>query len=348
MDDTLSETLDLQHRFFVIDETPYCLWDEDISGKTLEFINSVDPKYYEYVADANLEYASASNAQFAALALRTAYSQALETFFALLGALLQAPWCVPAWAGLYRNSDLRNVIGKIHNFGGVLSQIALEVYSWDAISEFVHTWLVLEDKDKEKTIKKEFGRLWSRFATDFLNSDFLQEYNSIKHGLRVRSGGFQIAIGVQDEPGKPAPPERVRLLGKSDYGTSYFTVDRFDSAKHHIRLTRHSRNWHPEDFGWGLHLISMSIANVLSALKILNGVSAEDIRYFWPNDFGVFNEPWKRSISLGVTSMSGFNIIIRDEYIKPFTKETILSRYKDGKDAGIRRITFTAPKEDGS
>jgi len=60
--------------------------------------------------------------------------------------------------------------------------------------------------------------------------------------------------------------------GQSDYGSSFLVKEKLLNHKHHFRLVKHHRNWDPEDLTWGLHLASMSIQNVISALKILNNV----------------------------------------------------------------------------
>ena len=82
------------------------------------------------------------------------------------------------------------------------------------------------------------------------------------------------------------------------------------------------------------------MTNVISALKIMNGISAEDVKFHWPTELDVFSETWKRTQKLGITSMSGFQKIVPDELVVPFTKEEILSKYLEGKDAGYRRFHF--------
>jgi hypothetical protein len=332
------ETIDLQYRFFVVDERPFCLWDTDISRRTLQFLDSIDPSYYEYLADAHGQALSGENDQHAALAIRAAYSQALETLFALLCATVQAPVCPHAWMIKYRNRDLYSVVEKIHDRRPILSLVKEDRLSWQIVSDIVHVSLVLDDKEKERVIKQRFGQMWSRFASRFLDKGLNAEYNSIKHGLRVRPGGFQLAIGLEEEPGSPAPKERRHLLGKSDYGSSFFIAEAFESSRDHLRLVNSRLNWDPEDLAWGLHLISTSISNIISALRILNGSPAEEAQFIWPTNVNSFEQPWKRSRSLGVASVTGPEISIPQEFVEFFDKETILSRYQQGNVSGIRRI----------
>ena len=51
------------------------------------------------------------------------------------------------------------------------------------------------------------------------------EYNSIKHGLRVNPGGSYIAVGAEQTPGVPAPPEAMRSMGGSPYGSTFFEIE---------------------------------------------------------------------------------------------------------------------------
>ena len=91
---------------------------------------------------------------------------------------------------------------------------------------------------------------------------------------------------------------------------------------------------------WGLHLISMSLANVISGLKIVNGVSADRVQFRWPSDSEVFKEPWKRTASIGVISMKAPTMAITEELIEPFSKDEMLARYTEGEVTGLRRVRF--------
>ncbi|HKJ37489.1 MAG TPA: hypothetical protein VJ972_01840, partial [Anaerolineales bacterium] len=207
----------------------------------------------------------------------------------------------------------------------------------ESLSNIVHESLILDDKEKEASIKSGFGSLWSQFATIYLQDGFSKEYNSIKHGLRIRPGGFSFAMGAEDKPGIHARPERMVLIGKSEFGTSYMNIEGIANSKRHIQITRNSRNWDPEDMAWGLKLISISISNIISSLKIFNGNKADEIQFHWPNDLDAFKEPVKRTKSLGVTS-AGFKTTISKEVVSDFPKEEIIEKYLAGKFLGVKRF----------
>lgn len=334
-------TIDFQYGLFLVGERAFCLWDQDIKKLNLDFLNGIDPEYFEYLADTNFEKLGDEKEdihQHAALAIRTAFSQGLETLFALIFASVQAPHCVPAWMNKYKNSELYDLVRKVSKYESFLSLLKTQhVVDWKALSNVVHDALILEDKEKEISIKNGFGSLWSQFATIYLQDGFSEEYNSIKHGLRVRSGGFSFAMGVEDKPGIPAPAERMVLMGKSKFGTSYYDVEEIEDLKRHVQITRSSRNWDPEDMVWGLKLISLSISNIVSALRVFNGTNAVEVQFHWPNDLEAFKEPSKRSRSLGVTS-SGFKTIIPKEVITAFSKEEIIQKYLDGKFLDVKHF----------
>jgi hypothetical protein len=341
------ETVDLQYDIFVVDETPYCLWDKDIKVLALDFLNNFDPTYFEYLANINFEQFRNSTDEttkhHSALAIRTTFSQGLETLFALMFGLIQAPNCIPGWLNTYFPKNIKSLIKKINTHKPILSRLSSETVSWTTISEAVHEPLQIDDLVKQERIKTEFANLWATFAKFYLEQSFDEEYNSIKHGLRVRSGGFSFAFGKEDEPGKKAVKSKMRLVGESEYGSQFLRTEKIGSNKSlHLKIKHSSRNWSPEDMVWGIHLISMSLLNILSTLKILNGIEAHDVEYTWPENSDAFKETWKRTISLGVTSAS-VNINIDKLHIENFSKEDLLVKYKEGRTRGIRRFTF---KED--
>lgn len=88
-----TQGIDIEYRVFLVDEKPYCVWDTNIKSKTLDFLESLDPGYYEFLANKHIKGALSKNkksSMYSSLALRTAYSQALETLFALISSFIQA------------------------------------------------------------------------------------------------------------------------------------------------------------------------------------------------------------------------------------------------------------------
>jgi len=100
---------------FVVYDTPHACWDLELRRKNLEFLEGIDAEYFRYVAEMNVTHLESDNKHRAALALRLAYSQGLETLFALLGARIQAPHCVIGWMLAYENKELQT--GFDHRIG---------------------------------------------------------------------------------------------------------------------------------------------------------------------------------------------------------------------------------------
>ena len=192
--------LDLQHYLFVVDERPVCVWDKSIYNRNEKFLKSIDPSYFEYLCrvhsqaiDTDREETN-SEEQHAALALRTTYSQALETLFALIFASIQAPGCIPAWINAYKNHELKNLVRKVQEEELVISTLDAEKPSWSDIYDSIFPLSNMSDSEHSTSIKNGFTKAWRYFCYDFLSDSSAREYNSIKHGLRVSSGGFKMQI----------------------------------------------------------------------------------------------------------------------------------------------------------
>src|SRR6266498_60113 len=323
-----SDELFLHYAIFMVDETPYCLWsDKDPRELTIDFLDKISPEFFVYQADTNLQKMRyKKHQQMAAIAIRTAFSHGLETLFSLLCAAIQAPYCVPGWMLFCKNEQLSNLLKKINNRESINCMFAKDA-SWENISLAIYETLVLNDKEKEKNIRKQFARLWSRWSSDFTKQEFSREYNSIKHGFRAKIGGNYLAIR------QSASPSKGTLLGKSEFGSRYFVYEYIGDSKNHCRLLKNFRNWDPEAMAWGLHLISMSISNIISALKTVNGFPANKIKFTYPTDKNTFAKPWEQTASLGISSFS-FKPMIPIEATTQFSNDEIKNLYKEGKVLG--------------
>ena len=308
----------------MVDNEPNACWDWDLCEKNIEFLEGIDSEYFMYVAEAHAVHLESDDRHKSALALRIAYSQALEVLFALLASLVQAPDCVVGWMLTYKNYQLRNVVRKINNSEELYTKFKEPNISWDILSKYVHSY-VGYDQEKTQWIKEGFGKLWKRYANDFLDEKFTQEYNSAKHGLRTRPGGFTLSIGLEKEPGIPASPDEMHSLGGSKFGTSYFYRDNiFNKNKINFRPSRQSRNWDPYNFVNGLGFLSMSINNVISVLRIINKVEPKKCKFLTPKEDGFFDTPWERPV--GVINFN-CDRNLNTENALPVNKEEIIKSY---------------------
>jgi hypothetical protein len=149
----------------------------------------------------------------------------------------------------------------------------------------------------------------------------------LKHGFRVKRGGFALAVGAEHQYGVPPPQSEMHLLGKSDFGTSFFKVEAMgsDRKSRSIRTRRTSVNWSIERIILLAQLAYFSINNVVSALRFVNGVPAEQCRFLRPENDEDFDMPWQ--YTPGVTS---FNIdyVVDERNTRPFTKQELLEKIR--------------------
>jgi hypothetical protein len=311
---------------FVVDESPYACWDWELRKKNLEFLEGIDSGYFRYVSEINIANIENEDKHKAAIALRLAFSHGLETLFSLLCSAVQAPHCSIGWLLSYKNYQLINLVEKISKSEPCYTCFKILPVTWDELAKYIHSGLAYE-KEKIEWIQKGFGKIWSCFADEFTDASFTLEYNGIKHGLRAKPGGFDLAFGPEVTPGVPAPPEKMQSLGGSSFGSTYFVKEHIiPTDKLNFRPRRHSRNWSPQNLANGLFLISMSIQNIASWLRMVNGVPPNKCRFENPISEDVFEQPWIESV--GVTHVS-FDLIIEAGHMKPFSQEEIFQFYKE-------------------
>jgi len=312
----------LEYAQFVVDKTPYACWEWDIRKRNLDFLKGIDPSYFTYVADANTPHLDDEKAQQAALSIRVAYSQALETLFALLGAMVQAPQCVIGWLLAYRNVELESLVRKLSSGEPVLHRMPIPP-SWSSLSLVVHECLPY-DEAKKDWIVQGFADAWERFAEEFVDERISAEYNSIKHGLRARPGGFNLKVHIHDVTPQGPLPTRTQDLGGSLYGTSYYMRESLERGRMNFRARHTSRNWNPTNLVNGIYMLAMSIENVLGRLLSLNGEPPGSHLFKSPTTPDAFNAPWKESHGPHHFTQ---NAILRPDQIGPRSKQEILDSY---------------------
>ncbi len=298
---------------FVVDVKPYCLWDREIWKKNIDFLDMIDPDYFNYLAEINFNLINNTEIddkkkQHAAILLRNSYSQALEAFFALVGATIQAHDCILGWHLKYENKDLKNVLEKINKREPLHTNIQNSPISWTVVADFVFSPYSSSVDELTKANIKKFAELWSYFADDFLNQNFTDEYNSIKHGLRVHIGGFSVAID--------------NIKSGNDFGSSYFQQEKID--RYNFVIHEHSRNWHPQSYFYALQLISDSMKNIITFLKAYNGGDTSNLQYALFKNLEIFDTPWETPVTL--SEMTELSTIPVDK-IPLLTKDQIMVRY---------------------
>lgn len=309
----------MQSTIFFVGDDPYCIFDPDIRLLNQEFLEGLDPGFFDYAADAHL---LTDDEKRASVALKLTLHHGLETFFSLVGALLQAPDCVFAWVPKCTTATLRTVVERITAEDGTLRvRLNLPSIGWKPVAQAVFA-PYMPGTDKQAETIEGFAKLWAGLAHEFLEPVHAEEYNSLKHGFRVKSGGFAIEVGPLTPDGKP--PEEMHLLGKSDYGSSFMIVDSVTGQKRDksLRVRKTYVNWSLEKTVLLCKAVSWSLLNVTSALRIANGAKAVDCQYVRPVDSEDFLRAWQHSP--GVTNMAWGPTVPSDRKLST-TKEQILA-----------------------
>ena len=311
-------------RFAVVDK-PYSVFEWDLPERNLRFIRGLDAGYYAYLARTISQNITEEDQQRAAVALRIAYSHGLESLFALLFAALQAPDCTVAWLLKYRREDIVELANRIGHRQRILSKLKFERKGWPAVAIAMFSPL-FEEEQRNKLPIAELGKTWGRFASEFLDQEMNREYNNLKHGFRVTPGGFTMSFGLQEEPDKPAPADRMTSLGGSRYGSSYFVPEQLNVDANHFRIRNQSRNWVLQNMINGLQLITLSVHNIIVFLRVLNRDDTSDCQFRMPNDPAFLNSPWNQHIGVFASHIDSQ---VKKENIRRLSDEEILSVYRD-------------------
>jgi hypothetical protein len=317
--------MSVQNTIFCVVDEPYCLWEVNIKERNNEYLDSIDHEFFEYLGVVNFDQIQGDEKKRAAIAIRMAYFQGMETLFLLIGALVQGYDCAYAWVAKCMTGDLRQIVEKIsEGTNTIKGKVKIDHYTWESIARVVFAYAYSEPEKVEETAKA-YAKVWGILAHEYLNKTNAMEYNSIKHGIRAKSGGFGLAIGLEEEYGQPAPKENMKSLGHSEFGSSFFALERVGESKgsknRSVKSRRHSVNWSPDSLVMQLQLISMSIGNVVSILKILNGATAGTVKFYRPVDIDDFERPWKQPV--GVRSCS-LDFDVDERIARNVTKDELL------------------------
>ncbi|KUJ74703.1 hypothetical protein AVO42_04750 [Thiomicrospira sp. XS5] len=293
----------MENVVFLVNEEPYCLWDIDLKTKNTSFIEGVDVEYFDYLV---MLYLESSDSKRASVAIKTLQHHAMETFFSLLGCFLQAPNCGYAWIAKCKNRELREMVKNIN--AGTLKLhpfFKVDKVSWNVIADLIFQELSIGSIESDK-LKENFVRLWSNLSREFLDKNQIDEYNSIKHGFRVSAGGFMLSFGLEKEYGEAAPEEDMTTIGSSEHGLSFLKVESLGPTKGNrsLKVKQVALNWNLDKNAVIVQLVTLSIKNIVSRLKIVNGFDAQKCQFFCPEDESFFEKPWCSGVGVNNFEMS--------------------------------------------
>lgn len=315
---------------FVTHERPHCVWSLDPANDNLRFLDSLDPGYFESVATALAPRLESDDRQHAAMAIRALYSQAQETFFALVGSMLQAPHCVFGWMHRYSNADLDRVVAAIRHGTTLLHLHRDSRVDWYAIAA---TILNIEaPPDEQADLQRHFAGFWIRSTDEFLNPSHRSEYNAIKHGLRARPGGFSLTMRSESAPGVVDPQGAGIRFPLSEFGSSHIQLRELRRKDPNLEVGWCNRNWSPTNMLHGIELLAMSARNVCSHLRA-QFTPGERWTVEAPENFELFDKPWVPSSSV-IESRGTYGLRIADDSL--FATDTIRAIYERTSSTGER------------
>ncbi|MGH2549338.1 MAG: hypothetical protein ACRDHN_08105 [Thermomicrobiales bacterium] len=248
--------------FFVTGTSPNVSWDDLSTKDQLQFLQSIDPGYFEYVAGMHVPNLDTENAIYASIAIRQIHAQAVETFFAVIGSVLQAPDCPAGWILNYRIGDLRGLISSIDNYEPFLNRQGVREGSWKAVVRAIFRFS--EDNEVLREHLDASAALWKGLAYHLIHERFDDENSAIKHGLgfnagewkmRIRTEGSNVAFLLQDHQFGTRFPRREKIEGKPRQ--SYLRFQRV--------------NWDPKALANRIPLLVASLRDVINLQIIHHG-----------------------------------------------------------------------------
>lgn len=308
---------------FQVGNNPYCAWCT--RDTNCVFLKNFDTDYYFYVAELHGQMLVGDYKHKAALSLRIAYYNGLETLFMLMFAAFQAPYSVAGWLLKCKPAQLRQFIDDASN--GSLEFLSprwkIEQMSWGKISELINE-RILAGREDIVSLQDSFAKIWRKFAADFTADHIVDEYNSFKHGFRAYVGGGPTITFHPKEPSENMP-----LTVSSEFGSSFFVAEKLADAKaehldHHFTLKYCHVNLQPEKMVASLQMIGISIKNLIALLRLVNGFPLEQVQYALPAKLEAFDYLIKDSGKLGFEFVS-FNLTIPENTVS-LTRQQITQR----------------------
>jgi hypothetical protein len=320
----------VQPTLFAVGDEPYCLWEDDVAERTKDFIDGLDPDFFEYLLKVNTE---SEDEKRASVAIRLALHHGVETLFSLLGAFVQAPKCPYAWISQCRTEELRKVVRRIgEGDPALLTHWRDSFTGWESVARQVMS-VYGQDDDKRREAVSGFARLWGALAGELTDEVTNLEYNAIKHGFRTRAGGFRLEMGREETPGVPAPASAMQLLGESDFGAMFYRVERFkEGGGRHLQSRRTAVNWSIERDVLLLQMVHCSINNVITAFKVAHGAPAGSCKYLTAAHPDDYMRAW--SHSPGVLSIN-IDFALEPNSLPVLSKDDLLAKMRKAQSRGV-------------
>lgn len=249
-----------EYELIFVNREPFRVWSGASTYRDQDLIHGLRPDLHLRLAKDLVDSLNHEDNDHAVLGLRLLYGLGLETFFALLFATLQAPGAPSAWLLLYRDDDLQELIERFQAGEDLPSRLVCsEPGSWEALAVMLFPSSLMEDEACRGRAKR-LGQLWAEWASEYLNKDMKAEFNSLKHGLRIRSAAPYLAIDGN-------------VIESDEHGSWFATCQK---SKSDVLLGVCARSWSGRTLYSRLKLITTSSRNLVEILKLLHRVGDTD------------------------------------------------------------------------
>lgn len=235
---------------------------------TSMFLDALSPDYFSILSDLYANSLDRDDSWAVRLALRTTYGQAVEAFFALLFATLQAPLDPVAWLLLYKPGDIPSLLRRFESGEDLPSLIVLpEPCSWEKLVSTLTPFSSHNVETAQQTAA-DLAAFWRRLTIEVLDPVASAEYNSFKHGFRARSASPVLHLG------------NISVLDGEN--GAWFPMVAKNNGNAIIRIG--TRVWSTDMLCGALHLISMSIGNIVEVLKHPGGLPSGEFTLRIPSE----------------------------------------------------------------
>ena len=290
----------MQNSIFCVNTEPYSIWDPDLKCRNKDFLIGLDPDYFEYTIKL---HSNADDEQRASVGLQLVLHHAIETLFSLLGAYIQAPDCAYAWLAKCSTTELRSLVQRISSKDEeIFTKLPVDSLTWESVAQSVFK-TYLPNTENQALVAKHFSLLWARLANQLCDQTHIDEYNAMKHGFRVRRGGFSIEMSEKPYTEIHRQDADMVVIGKSDFGSSFFTLEALTPKQktRSLRINHVCTNWSVQRMVFLSQLVHISISNVITALRVQNGFMQNECKFTIPSEKEDFDRPWE--LNCGVNSL---------------------------------------------
>lgn len=286
---------------FLVNERPVAIYGILLRETSRQFIKLFDSAIWNHhlslATSIPIEEVTHEHVVF----VRLAVSHAEEHLFSLIFAFLQAPHCPDLWLYHYKPSDLPEMVAKVERGERILTQFKLAETSWTSITKAL--WGGLDEKRYSLT-----ALVLSRLAQHFICGHGRDEYNGLKHGMRLSLGGTSISFSPGGSPDIMPPPDSYIGLGDSKFGSRFWSFEKMSGSKDHLRAKQRFSNWDFLELGSHLTHAAMLIHNMGTAFRVLADIDGDREFLFFTGDAAYADDPRKLDGFIKGESVANFDI----------------------------------------